>query len=77
MLIKIELILDREYFGDKIKALSISDDVIHARSSTMITEENDGFHVYIEASDTVAMRASLGAFARSLILSQKMFEEVK
>ncbi|MHB8361145.1 MAG: KEOPS complex subunit Pcc1 [Thermoplasmataceae archaeon] len=76
-MIEIEIVLDKKYFGQKIKALTVEDDKERKRSITNIIEENDGFHVYIEASDTVAMRASLGAFTRSLILSQRMFEEVK
>ena len=55
----------------------VNDDISHLRSSIKITEDNESFHVYIEALDTVAMRASLGAFTRSLILTERVFNEVK
>ena len=76
-MIKIELILDRKSFSEKMKVLMINDDISHSRSSIKITEDALSFHVYIEALDTVAMRASLGAFTRSLILTERMFNEVK
>lgn len=76
-MIEIELILDRKSFSEKMKVLKINDDISHSRSSIKITEDAQSFHVYIEALDTVAMRASLGAFTRSLILTERMFNEVK
>ena len=76
-MIEIELILDRKSFSEKMKVLKINDDISHSRSSIKITEDTQSFHVYIEALDTVAMRASLGAFTRSLILTERMFNEVK
>ena len=76
-MIKIELIFERKSFHDKMKVLEVNDDIFHSRSSIKITEDSQSFHVYIEALDTVAMRASLGAFTRSLILTERMFNEVK
>lgn len=76
-MIKIELILEKKSFTEKMKALMVNDDISHLRSSIKITEDNESFHVYIEALDTVAMRASLGAFTRSLILTERAFNEVK
>ncbi|AKA49491.1 hypothetical protein IX51_10740 [uncultured archaeon] len=47
------------------------------RSSTRIEEDADNFYIYIEAPDTVSLRASIGSLTRWLTIVDKIFEEVE
>ncbi len=47
------------------------------RSTTTIDQDNVNFYIYIEAPDTVSLKASVGSLTRWLTIVDKIFEEVE
>lgn len=47
------------------------------RSTTRLSEDADNFYIYIEAPDTVSLRASIGSLNRWLAVVDRVFKEVR
>lgn len=47
------------------------------RSVTKVEEDGENFYIYIEAPDTVSLKASIGSLTRWLTVVDKIFEEVE
>ena len=59
-----------------MQALLPNIDEISGRSSINVEETGDFFQIYIEATDTVAIRAALGSITRWVLIADRVFKEV-
>lgn len=73
---KLKLTLDKKKFDTHLRAMKpeLSEDV--GRSTTRLDEDRDNFYIYIEAPDTVSLRASVSSLTRWLSIIDKIVEEV-
>lgn len=76
MKFEVSISLDKNQYGDYIKAIKpdISDNV--GRSSTRLDEDDANFYIYISSPDTVALRAALGSLTRWLKVVKELMEEM-
>ncbi len=75
--LSVKISLPKKTFSGHVKSIlpDLRQDV--GRSKTRIEEGTLNFYIYIDAPDTVSLRASIGSLTRWLSIADKVFEEVE
>lgn len=73
----VKLKFPKATFADHVRAIlpDLGEDV--GRSRSRVDQDDGFFYIYIEAPDTVSLRASIGSLTRWLNIVDRVFEEVE
>jgi tRNA threonylcarbamoyladenosine modification (KEOPS) complex Pcc1 subunit len=74
--LNVKLSFKKHMYKDHIDAIRLNLDNEMGRSRIEVKEDEDFFHIYIEASDTVAIRAALGSITKWILVADRIIKEV-
>ena len=75
--ISVTLDFEKSWYLKQILAILPNIDEISGRTQINTRETEQSFQIYIEARDTVAIRAALGSITRWILIADRLVKEVQ
>ncbi|MHB1439228.1 MAG: KEOPS complex subunit Pcc1 [Cuniculiplasma sp.] len=73
---RVTLTFEKPRFHKHMESVIPNMDRIIGRAVTNFKENENSFQIYIEARDTVAVRAALGSVTKWILIANRIIEEV-